>query len=123
MRPDKVGLSVLGVQPKMTPPCLHPITVLLRRSRKEGKKYDAVVEGRTVSFGARGMSDYTLHKDPTRRDRYLQRHWRRETWTQEGLQTPGFWSRWLLWNLPSLQASKRDLQRRFCLKVRRGQGD
>jgi hypothetical protein len=103
-------------------PCQHPIEVLLRRSRKAEKKYDAVVRGRTVSFGARGMSDFTLHKDPERRERYLQRHRRREDWTPAGLRTPGFWSRWLLWNQPSLEASRRDMQRRFCLKISRGGG-
>lgn len=29
---------------------------------------------KTVNFGAKGMSDYTLHKDEDRRERYLKRH-------------------------------------------------
>ena len=99
------------------PPCVHPVEVLLRPSRRPEKKYDALLCGRTVSFGARGMSDYTLHRDPERRSRYLQRHERREDWTRAGLKTAGFWSRWLLWNQPSLEASRRHMERRFCLCI------
>ena len=100
--------------------CRHPIVVLLRRSHRPEKKFDAVMDRRTVSFGARGMSDYTLNKDPRRRAAYLQRHHKHETWTRAGLNTPGFWSRWLLWNKPDLEAAKRDLEHRFCLKLSRG---
>ena len=49
--------------------------VVIRKSSKPGKKYEAVIDGRkTVSFGAKGYSDFTLHKEPERRQRYLQRH-------------------------------------------------
>ena len=96
----------------------HPKEVLLQPSRRAGKKFDAVIDGRTVSFGAQEMSDYTMHHDPEQKHRYLLRHQARENWTRSGLETAGFWSRWLLWNEPSLQASKRDMERRFCLRIR-----
>ena len=100
--------------------CAHPVEVLLRPSSRPGKKYDAVLAGasgrtKTVSFGARGMSDYTRHGDAERKERYLTRHRRREHWAD--VETPGFWSRWLLWNKPSLGASKKDVERRFCLRI------
>jgi len=85
-------------------------------SRKPDKKYDALLLGRTVSFGAKGMSDYTLHQDPLRKARYLARHSKREHWSDP--LTPGFWSRWLLWNEKSLGASARDVRRRFGIAVR-----
>ena len=44
--------------------------VVIRKSSKPDKKYEAVIDGRkTVSFGAKGYSDFTLHKDPERRQR------------------------------------------------------
>jgi len=98
--------------------CTQPVVVLLSRSHKPNKKFDARVGRRTVSFGASGMSDYTLHRDPVRKERYLARHAKREDWERSGLATPGFWSRWLLWNRPSLEASARDVERRFCLRLR-----
>ena len=72
----------------------------VRKSHKSEKKWDAVFDknGRekVVSFGAAGMSDYTKHKDKTRRARYLQRHkGMGEHWDKPD--TPGALSRWILW--------------------------
>jgi len=72
----------------------------VRPSRNPQKKWDAVFdrEGRekVVSFGAKGMSDYTKHKNKTRRGLYLQRHsGMGEHWNQPD--TPGALSRWILW--------------------------
>jgi hypothetical protein len=89
----------------------------LRRSHNPAKKWDAIFElpnGKTriVPFGARGMSDYTKHKDKTRRARYIQRHsGMGEHWSRPD--TPGALSRWILWNKPSLKASLSDFKRRF----------
>ena len=101
--------------------CAQPVVVLLSRSQNPEKKFDARIGKKTVAFGARGMSDYTLHGDAARKDRYLTRHARRENWESSGLRTPGFWSRWLLWNRPSLGASARDMERRFCLHIRKAE--
>ena len=38
--------------------------VVIQKSRRKDKKLDAVIDGKkTISFGAAGMSDFTLHKD------------------------------------------------------------
>ena len=92
--------------------------VTIRKSHRKEKKFDAIFdkEGRkkVVSFGARGMSDYTKHKDKTRRARYLKRHsGMGEHWDQPD--TPGALSRWVLWNKPSLQGSIADFKRRYNL--------
>jgi hypothetical protein len=76
--------------------------------------------GFTVHFGATGYQDYTQHKDEARMRRYLARHRARENWAASGLRTAGFWSRWLLWNKPSLRASAADISRRFGVRVRLG---
>ena len=70
-------------------------------------------EGRTktIHFGAKGYSDYTIHKDPERMMRYLTRHVRRENWSPSGRFKPGFWSRWLLWSKPSLSGAARETER------------
>jgi hypothetical protein len=97
---------------------MTPIT--LRRSTRSGKKYQVRVGSRTIHFGADGYSDFTKHKDPQRKKRYLARHRTRENWTRSGIHTAGFWSRWLLWNQPTLTASIRDIERRFNVDIRRG---
>lgn len=79
-----------------------------------------MVNGRrvTVHFGARGYSDYPTHRDAARKARYVRRHAARERWGRSGIGTAGFWSRWLLWNLPTLRGSAADMGRRFGIRVR-----
>jgi hypothetical protein len=66
---------------------------------------------KTTHFGAAGMSDFTLHKDPERKQRYLARHMKNESWNDPV--TAGSLSRWILWNKPSLSASIADYKKRF----------
>jgi len=94
-------------------PAGHPkkyrVTVVTHDGKKRKK--------RTVNFGQQGASDYTRHKDVTRKKRYLTRHGGgRENWTASGIFTAGFWSRWLLWSKPSLAAAKSEISRRFAVK-------
>ena len=77
------------------------------------KYYIITSSGRKVSFGSAGMSDYTIHKDPERKNRYIQRHQNKENWAKSGLDTAGFWSRWYLWNLPTKEASYKYIQNKF----------
>ena len=49
-------------------------TVIISESTKPNKKYQAEVNGKVIHFGAAGYSDFTHHKDPARKDRYIQRH-------------------------------------------------
>lgn len=91
------------------------VEVYLRKSTRPEKKYAVTIGRKTVHFGAKGMSDYTIHKDVERKKRYISRH-TRENWTKSGLTTAGFWSRWLLWNKPSIASSKSDISRRFGVK-------
>ena len=90
----------------------------IRRSHKKDKKWDAVFDknGRekVVPFGQKGYSDFTKHKDKTRRARYLNRHsGMGEHWSQPD--TPGALSKWILWNKTSFKASVADFKKRFKL--------
>ena len=87
-------------------------TVRVVRDTDGRHKFKAVFpEGRTVHFGAKGYSDYTIHKDSARMKRYVIRHRRRENWGRTGMYTPGFWSRWLLWSRPTLSGAVAKTQR------------
>jgi hypothetical protein len=90
----------------------------LRRSRNPEKKWDAIFDKdgkeKVVSFGAKGYSDFTKHKNVTRKARYIKRHsGMGEHWNKPD--TPGALSRWILWNKPSLKGSIRDFRKRFSL--------
>ncbi len=92
--------------------------VIIRRSSNPQKKFDAIVRSRVgekiVRFGARGYDDFTTHRDNARRRRYIQRHRKNEIWSlREGVFTSGFWSRWLLWEEPSLNEAIKSLTRKF----------
>lgn len=93
-------------------------TVTIRKSPKLEKKWRATftegVFSRHVDFGQRGYSDYTKHKDPVRKTRYIMRHRRmHENWSFKGRYTAGFWSRWLLWSKPSFQAALRVVRQKL----------
>ena len=76
---------------------------------EEGKKV------KTTHFGARGMSDFTQHKDPKRMKRYLARHSKMgEDWKDPT--TAGALSRWILWGKPSLRESFNDYKKKFRLE-------
>ena len=48
--------------------------IIMSKSASPNKKYDALIDGKqTLSFGAKGYSDYTINKDPARR-LYIIRH-------------------------------------------------
>ena len=81
----------------------------------EGKhKYFIMTKsGKHLYFGAVGYSDFTIHKDPDRKQRYINRHEKNENWTKSGIDSAGFWSRWLLWNKPTIKASYQDIKKRF----------
>jgi len=88
------------------------MNIEIKRSKKAGKKFDAVIDGKkTVSFGATGYSDDTQHKDPERKQRYINRHKKAETWNDP--KTQGFYAKHILWNQPSLRASVADTNKRF----------
>lgn len=91
----------------------------IRKSHRPEKKFDAVFvksDGREIvtPFGQRGYSDFTKHKDETRRARYLRRHkGMGENWNDPT--TPGSLARWVLWNKPTLRGSIKDFKQKFHL--------
>lgn len=93
-------------------------TYLLESSTRRDKKYMVTTpNGKTIHFGAEGYEDYTTHHDENRMHNYLKRHQAREDWTEDGINTAGFWSRWILWNLPSLGDSIQDTADRFDINI------
>ena len=86
----------------------------------KGKKYSVqlLIDGKrkTINFGATGYSDFTKHKDNDRKKNYLARHKPGQNWTRTGVNTAGFWSRWISWNKPTIESSLNDTLKRFRIK-------
>ena len=84
------------------------------KSDKSNKKYFIITkDNKKVYFGQAGASDFTKHKDEARKQRYINRHKKNENWTKSGIDTAGWWSRWILWHLPTIKESYADIKRRF----------
>ena len=91
--------------------------ITLQKSTNPDKKYMVRIGEKTVHFGSNGYEDYTTHKSHSRYLRYKSRHKSRENWGKSGLKSAGFWSRWILWNKPSLRESIKDTEKRFNIKI------
>jgi hypothetical protein len=86
------------------------------KSDKPDKKFYIITnDNKKVYFGQASASDMSIHKDEVRKLRYITRHYKNENWTKSGIDTPGFWSRWYLWNKPTLEASYKDIKKRFSI--------
>jgi hypothetical protein len=84
------------------------------KSDKPDKKYYIITNsGRKVYFGAAGMSDFTIHKDEARKQRYINRHKNNENWTKSGIDTAGFWSFRYLWSYPTKQEAYKHIKAQF----------
>lgn len=93
--------------------------IYLSRSSNPRKKFMVKVGNKTIHFGSKKpyYSDYTIHKDPERKKRYIDRHQSNEDWTKSGIDTAGFWSRWLLWGEPTLGQSIKKIENKFGVKI------
>ena len=97
----------------------NPVSVKISKSTKPEKKLMAVFQldngrSRTTHFGSAGMDDYTKTKNKEQRERYLNRHRRRENWNAP--MSAGALSRWILWNKETRGASITAYKKRFKLK-------
>ena len=93
----------------------------ISKSDNPKKKYKIILtydEGKTktIHIGQAGADDFTKTGDTAQKDRYITRHKKNENWSKSGIDTAGFWSRWLLWNKSSLSASKKDIENKFNVK-------
>jgi hypothetical protein len=88
----------------------------IKKSKNKSKKYDAIIDGKVISFGARGYQDYTdnNYDDPkAKRELYIKRHRAREDWTTIN---PGSLSRFILWgDSPDINKNIKDFKKRFNL--------
>ena len=83
-------------------------------SDKPEKKYYIITkDNKRVYFGQASASDFTKHKNEERKNLYINRHKKNEDWGKSGIDTAGFWSRWLLWNKTTIKESYQDIKRKY----------
>ena len=95
------------------------LKVITLKNANDGiHKFKALIGDQKIYFGAFGMSDMTKHKNEDRKNRYILRHKKREDWND--LTKAGTYSRYILWNKPSLEESIEDMAKRFNVKIKYG---
>jgi uncharacterized protein YcgL (UPF0745 family) len=94
------------------------ITVHIYKSNRKDKRYMAIFDDLSrVHFGSPDYQNFSIHKDEGRKRMYIIRHSANEDWTKTGLKTPGFWSKHLLWNFPTINQSIRDIEQKFNIRI------
>lgn len=87
---------------------------VLQKSTRKDKRYSVLLNTPTgahlIHFGSPEHANYTTHKDPERRLRYIARHAKREDWTDPT--TAGYWSRWLLWEADNMLDAIKGLEKK-----------
>jgi hypothetical protein len=86
--------------------------VVIEKSTRKHKKWQASDSKRTVHFGQASAQDFTQHGDETRRKSYIQRH-SNEDWSKSNMMSPAFMSRWVLWEKKSIAAAIRNLNEKY----------
>ena len=106
-------------------------SVEIKKSSNPKKKYMAIFinenkdgkkSKKTIHFGNAGSKDYTIYykdegkkKANERKELYLNRHRKREDWTNP--QTAGTLSKEILWNKPTVESSIKSYIKKFNLKL------
>ena len=95
------------------------MNLYITKSKRRNKKYDLVDTDKKylLTFGDSRYQDYTMHKNDDRKNNYLSRHGK-EDHTETNIRSAAFMSAHLLWGKPTLQASIRDVKKRFNINVK-----
>lgn len=98
------------------------MNVYITQSNRKNKKWMANIpqlSNKWIHFGDNRYQDFTQHKSRDRQKAYINRHLRREAdlWDKTGIQTPSFWSKWLLWSRPNMEDAVRYMNTRFKLNI------
>ena len=92
------------------------------KSDKPEKKFFIITaSGKRIYFGQAGYNDYIIYncndgkeKADKMKSAYIARHSKMgENWGKSGIDTSGFYARWLLWEEPTLESSYKKLKKKL----------
>ena len=87
---------------------------ILEKSNRKDKKL-MVKNGKTIHFGAKGYTDYTINKNPNKKKNYIKRHIVNEDFNN--LNSAGAWSRYILWEKKTIPNSIKSMENRFNINI------
>lgn len=83
-----------------------PIKINIEKSPRKEKKWmikiDTPFRKKTLHIGDATLQDYTQHKDPRRKMRYILRNYPNQDWEDSGVWTAGWWAKKILWSVPDI---------------------
>ena len=92
------------------------MNIIIKKSSAPDKKYTAVIDNKkSIHFGAKNYSDFTIHKDPERKKAYLARHKHDKT---SNPAYAGFYATNLLWNKPTLRESIKNTNDKYNVNIK-----
>ena len=95
------------------------MNIIIKKSSAPDKKYTAVIDNgktsKSIHFGAKNYSDFTIHKDTERKKAYLARHKHDKT---SNPAYAGFYASNLLWNKKTLAESIRDTNDKYNVNIK-----
>jgi hypothetical protein len=90
------------------------IQVILQKSPRMAKKGMVTIGKKKIHFGSSSAEDYVDNHDESKKKQYLQL---RKNKDFNDINSPHFWSRWLLWNKKTLAKSIRDIEKKYGIKI------
>jgi len=90
---------------------------ILEKSKRKDKRFVIIMNGMKHNFGLKGGKTFIDGRTEKEKQNYLARHKVNEDWSKSGIHTAGFWSRWILWNKPTMKESLKDIETRFNIKI------
>lgn len=99
--------------------------IILTLSPKPDKKMRVKIGDNNIHFGQKGFKDFIIYNKllgkegaDEKRKNYIKRHSKMgEDWGKKGIESAGFWSRWLLWEGRTLEDSIRIIEDKFNVKI------
>ena len=95
------------------------LDAVLIKADNPDKKFTVYLENngkiKKINFGASGMDDYTLTNDNKAKERYINRHQKRENWDNPS--TAGFWSKHILWEKKTIVGSIKKIEKDYDIRI------
>ena len=96
------------------------MNLYITKSKRKNKKYDLLDTDKKylLSFGDSRYQDYTMHKNDDRKKTTIYPGTEKKITRKKNIRSAAFMSAHLLWGKPTLQASIRDVNKRFNINVK-----
>ena len=87
---------------------------ILEKSNRKDKKF-MIKNGKTIHFGQKGYSDFTISKDTNKKKNYIKRHRVNENF--DDLNSAGSWAKNILWNKKTIKSSIKNMEKKFNINI------